>query len=315
MPVNTVLGPVAADALGQTLVHEHVSGADWSLRAAFGTRFYDHDVILERATKHLTRAREAGVRTIVDGTPINLGRDVALLREVAEHTGLTVVASTGFYYTEHPYLQWRAEAEVASWLDRECTDGIADTGIRPGIMKAACAGAGLTPQLHNVFRAIGAVAASHDLPIFVHHEVEAANGQAIVDLFDETGVAPGRLIVGHCGDSNDLDYLQALLDRGVYLGMDRFGYCSVGNSLENRVATIVALAQRGYAAQLLLAHDLAVYFGVFGSWEDFVERDPLEDGVDFTFIHTRVIPALVAAGLDQTTARAMLTDNPRALFG
>ena len=315
MLVDTVLGPRAADALGQTLVHEHISTADWSLRVALGSRYYDHDVILERAVTHLTRAREAGVRTVVDGTPINMGRDVGLLREVAERTGLDIVASTGFYYTEHPYLQWRAEAEIAAWLDRELTDGIADTGIRPGIMKAACAGPGLTPQLHRVFRAIGQVAATHDVPIFVHHEVETANGQEIIDLLEGTGVSPGRLVLGHSGDSDDLDYLQGLLDRGVYLGMDRFGHCSASNSLERRVGVIAELVRRGYADRLLLSHDLAIHFGVFGSWEDLLAQDPMADGVDFTFIHRQVVPALAAADVDPAIALGMLDNNVRALFG
>lgn len=314
MPVNTVRGPVEAQELGQTLVHEHISGADWSLRAAFGSRFYNHDVVLARAVEHFSRAKEHGVRTIVDGTPINMGRDVSLVREVAERTGLNLIVSTGFYYTEELYTTWRGADEIAAWLHRECLEGIADTGIRPGILKAACAEAGITATLEKVFRAIGLVAAEQQLPIFTHHDVKTANGPAILDLFEDSGVSADKVVLGHSGDTNDLGYLGELLERGCWLGMDRFGYCDVGNSLENRVQTIVELCARGHAARLLLSHDLAIYFGVFGSWEDFEAHDPMAGGVDYTFIHRQVLPALVAAGLTEDTVRALLVNNPRNLF-
>ena len=315
MTVHTVLGPIPAADLGQTLVHEHVEMADWSMRSAFGTRFYDHDVVLERSVEHFTRAKECGVRTVVDGTPLNMGRDVSLVREVAERTGLNFVVSSGFYYLEHVYLTWRGEDEIHDLLSQECREGIAETGIRPGIMKAACADEGITPILEKVFRGIGRVAAEEKLPIFAHHHASVGNGAHILDVFEDVGVATSQVILGHSGDTSDLDYLEGMLKRGCYLGMDRFGYCDVSLSLADRVETIVELCARGYADQLVLSHDLAVYLGVFGTWEDYLAYDPLVHGADFTFIHTTVLPALEAAGLEPATVLAMLERNPARLFG
>lgn len=314
MTVNTVLGPRDVTELGQTLVHEHVALADWSMRMAFGERFYDREVVLDRAVLHFTRAKDCGVRTVVDGTPVNMGRDVGLVRDVAERTGLNFIVSSGFHFMEDLFLGYRTEDEIYALLSLECRDGIAGTGIRPGIMKAACAEAGVTPLLERVFRAIGRVAAEQRLPIFVHHETSVANGQAILDLFEECGVAPQQVILGHSGDCNDFEYLEGMLARGCYLGMDRFGYCAVSNSLEDRVRTIVELCRRGHAERLLLSHDLATYLGVFGCWEDYVSLDPLTDGVDFTFIHTEVLPALEAAGLAPAETLALLERNPANFF-
>ncbi|WP_235734705.1 phosphotriesterase family protein [Nocardioides alcanivorans] len=314
MKVHGVLGELDVAELGQTLVHEHIVTADWSLRMAFGERFYQHDLVADRAVEHFLKARDHGVRTIVDGTPVNMGRDVRLVREVAERTGLNFIVSSGFYFQDEVYLTYRSPDEIHEWLSTECRDGIAGTDIRPGIMKVACADNAITPVQEKVLRAVGRVAAEQGLPIFAHHHTSAANGEGILDLLEEAGAAASQVVLGHSGDTNDLDYLERLLRRGCYLGMDRFGHCAVSNSLTDRVATIAELCARGHADRLLLSHDLATYWGVFGTWQDFVSHDPLADGVDFSFIHREVLPALDAAGVEPGRALALLEQNPAELF-
>lgn len=314
MLINGALGPLDSAQLGQTLIHEHIVTADWSMRIAFGDHFYEHQVVADRAVEQFSKAKELGVRTVVDGTPLNMGRDVQLIREVAERTGLNFVVSSGFYLMEEPYLSYRSVDEVHEFLTYEFDEGIAGTDIRPGMMKAACGDAGLTPVLDTAFRAIGRVAAEQQVPIFAHHHAYVGNGDVILDVLEESGAAPGQIVLGHSGDTNDLDYLERMLRRGCYLGMDRFGYCGVSNSLEDRVQTIVELCRRGYSAQLLLSHDLATYLGVFGTWEQFASGAPNELDVDFTFIHSTVVPALEAAGLDPAEVAAMLERNPANLF-
>jgi phosphotriesterase-related protein len=312
--VHGVRGPLDSAELGQTLVHEHIVTADWSMRMAFGAHFYEHRVVADRAVQQFLAAKDRGVRTVVDGTPVNMGRDVHLIREVAERTGLNFVVSSGFYALEEAYLAYRSVAEVHELLSREFEEGIAGSGVRPGIMKAACGDAGITPVLETAFRAIGRVAAEQRVPIFAHHHVAAANGDHVLDVLEDSGVAPAQVVLGHSGDTNDLDYLERMLRRGCYLGMDRFGYCAVSNSLEDRVRTIVELCRRGYSAQLLLSHDLATYLGVFGTWESFKSGEPADAAADFTFIHASVMPALEAAGLEPAEVVAMLERNPANLF-
>lgn len=312
MSVHGVLGPIARSDLGQTLIHEHITTADWSMRHAFGGRFFDRAVVVERAVEQFTRAKACGVRTVVDGTPVNMGRDVELIREVAQRTGVNFVVSSGFYYQDEVYLAWRTEAEIGALLSAEWSEGIAGTGVRPGMMKVACADDGITEILGKVFRAAGSVAAEHDVPIFCHHHPDVRNGDAIMDIFDDCGVAPDRVVLGHSGDSGDLAYLEAMLQRGCYLGMDRFGHCAVSRSLDDRVATIVALCERGYADRLVLSHDLAAYFGVFGDWDGFLAQP--EPEVDFTFVHRHVVPALENAGLAREAVHSMLVDNTAAVL-
>ncbi|MCL2782925.1 MAG: hypothetical protein FWD80_02995 [Propionibacteriaceae bacterium] len=311
MKINTVTGPIDTADLGATFMHEHVCCADWSLRANFGDRFFNFDEVVGIATAMYSKMKDAcGVATVVDGTPINLGRDVRLIREVAERTGLNFVVSSGFYYQMEPALAMRPEDEIAGWLLDECSNGIQGTGILPGIMKAAVDQSGVTPYLHKVLSAIGSVAAQTDLPIFCHHNPSLRNGGDILDIFEAQGVAPNRVIMGHSGDTDELDYLQSLLNRGCYIGMDRFGYCDITLGLDRRVATIAALCERGWAHRMFVSHDIAAYLGMFGA----VNNSALVGRPDYTLIHTQVLPALLDAGVTRDTFDEMMSKNAARFF-
>src|SRR5437868_6552187 len=108
--VQTVRGPVDPGQLGRVLTHEHLGSlvpGPW-LSGGAGDR------TAELAAGALARAPELGFGTIVDLTPIGIKdvpRNVKLLREVAERTGLNVVAGTAFYL--EPFMpEWARAAEL-----------------------------------------------------------------------------------------------------------------------------------------------------------------------------------------------------------
>ena len=315
MNVNTVTGPIETSKLGSTLMHEHICCADWSMRMNFGERFFKFDKVTEAAAAMFSKmSRECGIATVVDGTPVNLGRDVHLIRKVAERTGLHFIASSGFYYQEEPWLMYRSEDEIYELLLDECLNGIEGTGILPGIMKCAVGEAGITPLIRKILTAVARTATKTGLPVFCHHTVFSRNGGDILDIFEHQGVSLGRVILGHSGDTDDLTYLKGMLGRGCYIGMDRFGYCDITLSLPRRAAAIAALCEAGYESKLLLSHDLAVYLGLTESWEEFQQTDPEKRSPDFTLIHKAVLPALLSAGVTQAAFDRMMTDNPRRFF-
>jgi len=312
MRINTVTGSIDSSELGPTLMHEHICCADWSMRMNFGSRFFDYDKVVDDAVAMFTKMnRECGVTTVVDGTPLNLGRDVHLIRAVAERTGLQVVASSGFYYQEEPGLMFYPEEQLADLLLDECQNGIADTGILPGIMKAAVETGGVTPYVHKILSAVAHTAAQTGLPLFCHHNPHHMNGGEILSIFESQGMSLSKVILGHSGDTDDLVYLEEMLKRGCYLGMDRFGYCEMTLSLEKRAATVVALCEKGYGNRLLLSHDLVVA-GFFGGADK--DTKPEDRSPDFTFIHKHVLPALLAAGLTQDEFDMMIIENPKRFF-
>lgn len=315
MKIQSVLGPVDSGKLGQTLAHEHIVCLDWSMRMNFGLKYFDFDWAAETGSAMLKRARkEWGIQTLVDGTPINLGRDVRLLAEVSRRSGVNIIASSGFYYQEEPCLIGRSAGELEGWLDQECAEGIDGTGILPGILKSAVGADGVTPMLRNVLTAVGRVSARRQLPVFCHHDVKARSGMDILDVFESARTDLRRVILGHSGDTDDCDYLLSMLRRGSFLGMDRFAYCDVTLSLEKRVQVIMELFRQGYGKQLLLSHDYGVYMGFQGTMEDEKQKDHENCEVDYTFIHRKVLPALKDSGLTEQEIHLLMVENPRRLL-
>ena len=300
MQIQSVLGPIDSAALGQTLIHEHVCCADWSMRANFGSRFFDHDTFMAMAERCFAPLRARGVQTLVDGTPINLGRDKALIRQVAQRTGLNIIASSGFYFQEEPWLQARSE----DWL----YDLLREDALDCGIMKCAVEAAGVTPLMHKLLHATGRVAREQDKPVFCHTASCQGMGLPAAEAL-LTQITPERLVLGHSGDTNDRGYLLEIAATGCYIGFDRCGYCDITNSAENIVGNILFLCENGYRDRILLSHDAAVYLAF---WEDWAESR--EKTTDFCFIHDTLHPMLLAGGLTEGDLLHIMADNPRRLF-
>ena len=137
---------------------------------------------------------------------------------------------------------------------RDLTEGIGGTGVKAAFLKCAVDRPGLTPGVERVLRAVAGAHRETGAPITVHTERAIHAGRAVVDVLGKEGVDLTKVVIGHAGDSNDLDYLMELADTGAILGMDRFGL-DIINPTENRVATIAALCERGYADRIVLSHD------------------------------------------------------------
>lgn len=314
MMVNTVLGPVSTEELGQTLMHEHITCADWSMRMNFGERYFQYDKLVEMAVGQMKKLQEHGITTFVDGTAVNLGRDIHLLRDVAEQSGMHIIASSGFYYQEEAWLAMRDEGEIRDLMLEECLHGIAGTDSKPGIMKNGTTPAGVTPLQRKLLHAVGEVAKQADLPIFCHHDPNAHTGYEILNIYASAGVDPHRVILGHTGDGNDWAYQLDLVKSGAYIGFDRLAYGHLNNPVENCVKNIVALAEQGYLNRIFLSHDWATYLGFWDSWEKTSGEDYLNLDIDFTYVSRKVVPMLRAAGLTEGDIHTILVDNPRNFF-
>lgn len=313
--INTVNGELSVEDLGITLMHEHITYADWAMRENFKSAYCQRDLIVEAAVKSFNKLKKYGVSTIVDGAVPNIGRDVSIDKEVSDRTGLNFIVSSGFYYQKELYLQYRTEDQIYNLLNGEVKHGIGNTNIKPNIMKVASEDEGLTDYLKKIHRATGRVAAENNIPIFCHHNPDTKSGLDIINTLEEVGVSPNKIIIGHAGDTNDLDYLINILNKGVYIGMDRFGYCDVSNNLINRVDTLVKLISKGYEKQLILSHDLSVFMGLYDNWdESFIKNELFNPKVDYTFIFKQVIPKLKKLGVNSEKIQIMLKDNPQSIF-
>jgi phosphotriesterase-related protein len=315
--VQTALGPVDADSLGVTLMHEHVFILSTEVQRNWPTG-WDEERAVAEAVVRLTELSRAGVSTIVDLTVVGLGRDVALVRRVAEQVDLNIVVATGLYtYDSLPhYFDYRTASFRQDHRDAleeffllDANEGIAGTGIRPGMLKCATDKPGVTPGVERVLRAVAKVHRRTGIPISTHTHAPTRRGLEQQQIFESEGVDLSRVVIGHSGDTTDLDYLEELLGAGSTLGMDRFGvdvYCPE----EDRVNTVATLCERGWASQLVLSHDAACHV----DWFDAEMLRAASPKWNFMHLTTTIIPMLRERGVTEAQLNSMLVEAPRRLL-
>ncbi|WIX84164.1 phosphotriesterase-related protein [Amycolatopsis carbonis] len=317
--VETVRGAVEPAALGKVLMHEHI----FVLSPEFVANYPEHDGFDEsmhvpEAIAKLQALKDAGIDTIVDPTVIGLGRYVPRVQKVAAEVGLQIVVATGLYtYNDVPhYLSLRGPGTMLGGDDPlvamfvgDITEGIAGTDVKAGILKCATDEPGLTPGVERVLRAVAKAHRATGVPIMTHTHAGTRRGLEQQDVFESEGVDLSRVLIGHSGDSADLGYLTALADRGSLLGMDRFGV-DVYLPFEQRVATVAAMCERGYARSMVLSHDASCYF----DWLEAPVREAVLPNWHYLHITNDVLPALRERGVSEADLTTMLVDNPRRLL-
>ncbi len=307
--INTVTGPIDTASLGFTLMHEHILTANWAMRHAFGERWIDRAAHVKHAVAEARSAKERGVGTLVDLTPINLGRDINLIREVAEKAEIQIIAATGLYWLEEPWLQgWTAD-QLFEFFIRDITDGIEGTSSKAGIIKAATDHLGVTDINRKTLQLAARLHRATGVPISTHTSVAHRTGLLQQDVFAEEGVDLTRVVIGHSGDTEDLEYLESILKRGSFIGMDRFGLNQM-LSMEKRVSVVAELCRRGYAGRMVLAHDACCRIDWFP--EGMIEQ--MVPQWNFRHISDDVLPALRAEGVTAEQIQQLTIENPRAIF-
>lgn len=306
--IDGVLGAIDTADLGFTLMHEHILIVSWAMRQAFSS-WYDRSAHVEHAVSEVRAAQARGVRTIVDLTPINLGRDIHVIREVAERCEMQVIAATGFYWTEEPWMGGWEVDRLVELLVSDIESGIQGTDSKAGIIKCATDHLGGTPLNRKLLTVAARAHVATGVPISTHTTVANDSGAVQLEVFAAEGVDLARVVIGHCGDSQDVEQLEGLLAGGNLIGMDRFGVDMILPT-DKRVETIATLCKRGHADRLVLSHDACCHFDFFP--EEMVRR--LAPRWNFRHIPDDVIPALIASGVSEEQVRRMTVDNPRRYF-
>ncbi|GAA2422504.1 phosphotriesterase-related protein [Streptomyces macrosporus] len=321
--VNTVLGPVDTAELGPTYVHEHIFTLTADVQANYPGEWGDEDERVADAVEKLRALAASGVRTIVDPTVVGLGRYIPRIRRVAERVPeLNIVVATGLYtYDDVPFFfRHRGPAlnealgvevpdPMVEMFVHDITEGIADTGVRAGMLKCAIDERGMTAGVERVMRAVAAAHHRTGIPVTVHTHPGSRTGLEVKRvLCDEEGVDPRRVVLGHSGDTADCDHLAELADAGFLLGMDRFGL-NLDTSFETRADTLVEMCRRGYAESMVLSHDASCYI-------DWIDPNVMPFLPQWHYLHIgqEVLPYVRERGVTEEEITTMLTDNPRRLF-
>ena len=312
--VETVRGPVDAQTLGRTLMHEHILLVEAEALAnyshAFGDSYWNEEIRVADAIAKLGAVREAGINTLVDPTAPGLGRFIPRIKRINDAVDLNVIVASGLYaFLGLPnFLNYRSVDAIAEIFIREIREGINDTGVKAAFLKCAVEAHGMVGDVPRILAAVGAAAVETGAPVMVHTSAAAKTGLPALEALTGAGVEPSRIVIAHMGDSNDMDYLRAVADTGAWLGLDRFGIDHF-NPMADRIRTMLALMDAGYGAQLHVAHDAACFC-------DFMTGDPFFAGAEASYllVSETVVPALLGAGATQRDVDALLIENPRRFF-
>lgn len=314
--INTVTGAIPAEALGRTLMHEHVMVGfpGWHLDNRIPA--FQRQDAMSRVVDAFQALHAHGVRSVVDPCPMDLGRDVEFCAEVSQRTGIALICATGVYTEKMgiPFtFNWMEEEAVAEVFIKEIEVGIARTGIRAGVIKIATGKDEVTDYERKMLRAAARASLATGIPVLSHTE-DCSCGHDQIDIVCGAGVAPEQLLVGHSDGRDDHDYQRSLAERGVYVGFDRFGI-ETKISDETRIRNLVQLLDAGHRDRLIVSHDTATCFlGMVPGLGDPAQLKAIYPNHRLTRLFEDIFPQLRALGVSQEDLDRIVIDNPRAFF-
>jgi phosphotriesterase-related protein len=311
--LNTVLGPLEATDLGFTLSHEHVGTNAAGLRHTY-PEFIDRAGIIEQSTAALKEAYAEGLRTIVDVSTFDLGRDITMIAEVARQSGVNIVVATGNHLAvPRPFGDVSPDV-IAPMYVREIEEGIEDSGVKAAVIKVASDRGGITSPQEVVLRAAARAHLQTGAPISTHTWSPDRVGEQQVAILEEEGADLTRVYIGHSNDDTDLDYLLGLLEKGVWLGLDRYpgGRVPGTPDWEQRTEVAKKLMDAGYTERIMLSHDYSVPKARNGAEVQEERRRANPDG--YNFISRHVLPRLMELGASEQDIHQITVENPRRFF-
>jgi phosphotriesterase-related protein len=309
--VESVNGPIDVEALGLTLIHEHFYASDEAVRVQF-PHLYDEQAEWEAAVSDANAVKGHGVRTMVDPGALFLNRDARFSKRVADETGLQVILATGVYTYDHlpQVLANRTEDQIAELFVHDIETGIQGTDIKAAFIKCAADEPGVTPNVEKIHRAAARASKQTGRPIIAHSHPKSETGLAQMRVFDEEGVDPAKVQVAHTGDTDDLDYIDRLLDTGCWIGMDRYGL-EIYLPTEQRQATVLALLERGRADRMFLSQDWVSNLDYFTPEIEEQMLPTAAPNWSMTFLFEQVIPELKERGMADEQLDQMMVENPK----
>lgn len=305
--INSVLGPIDSADIGFTLMHEHVLCAFGGINQNYPELLGEDP--LGRGVAALEKAKAGGVKTIVDATVIDIGRDIDLIAEVSRQSGVNVIAASGWWLHVSPFLGAVSADQLSEVFVREIEVGIAGTGIKSGILKSASDVGGVTAEAEMVLRAIARAHRRTGAPIMLHSYPTGQVGKQQLAILKEEGVDPKRIKIDHSNDTTDVEYLTWILEQGCYLGLDRYPGGLVSH--RQRTNVLKELIDLGWADKLCVSHDhLAV--SIQGPDPALAAAEQLKRNPHgFLFINEVVFTQLSEMGVSQEVIDGLCVNGPR----
>lgn len=254
--IKTVLGDISESDLGVTLAHEHICCFSEYAYQMAGKDYLDKNALADTGTVYLKELKKKyGLATFVDCTPINIGRDVELLKRISEQSEINIICSTGFYYTDEPVLYNTSAEQLCKYM-------VADAyAVNAGIIKCAVENEAITRFGEKLLRACAKAHLCLGLPIVLHSNAKNRNALKALEILFSEGVNPHAVTVGHLSDTDDLEYVKSIASYGCFIGLDRLYQNTSEEYISKKTHSILELCKASYEDQILLSHDTMFFNG------------------------------------------------------
>jgi phosphotriesterase-related protein len=337
--VRTVLGPIPVEAMGVTLLHEHIllDASSWWKRPCCGSEiaiaetpldismigdlrmnpFLNRDncglLDVRAAIEELNHFVEYGGKTIVDPTNLGIGRDPSALQRISRRTGLNIVMGAGFYLepSHPPYVKDMTVEMIGEVIARDCGLSEDEPEVCAGIIGEIGISKDFTSAEEKVLRGAARASKLSGAPLSVHLPGWERHAHRVLDVVESEGADLRHVVLCHMNPSlHDPQYQKSVADRGAFIEYDMIGMdffyadqqAQSPSDEENAIA-ICRLVDDGYLNSVLMSQDvfLKMMLVRYG-------------GFGYGYILKHFVPRLKRHGMDQRTIDAILIENPRRVF-
>ncbi len=303
---------ISPEEMGFTLIHEHLRVFSEAVRFQW-PHLYNEQEEFKNAVDEVKKAMSYNVRTIVDPTVMGLGRDIRFMEKVVKETGVNLVAGTGIYtYTDLPfYFTQRSIEEIAELFIHDIRIGIQGTNNKAAFIKIAADEPGITKDVERVIRAAAIAHKETKVPIITHSNAHNNTGMEQQKILMEEGVDPGKILIGHLGDTENVDYIKKIADKGSFVGLDRYGL-DLFLPVEKRNEVLIRLIKDGYVDKIMVSHDYCCTIDWGTAKPEY--KPKLAPKWSMTLIFTDIIPLLRKSGVKEDTIEMIFVKNPAKFF-
>jgi phosphotriesterase-related protein len=249
---------------------------------------------LDLMVEEMTVAKREGIGCIVDGGHPDMGRNVSFLRQLSMKSQMPIVVGAGLY--TQPFYPKETSAMSEEELVRALIRQVETDPV--GVFGEIGSWDDITAVERKVFRAIGRAHLATNLPIFTHTGIPGKSALEQLDILEDVGVEPQRVVIGHLGNLVDpkVQVHKAICRRGAFVGFDRLG----GPGDAPQVPMVMALIEAGFADHLMFSSDLAR--------SNAIKRN---NGPGYAKTLTVFVPKLKEAGASEEVLHTIMVDNPR----
>jgi phosphotriesterase-related protein len=263
-----------------------------------GKDYLDFERLEEKAAAELKELKtKYGLNLFVDCTPINIGRNIELLKRVSEKSGVHIVCSTGFYYTDEPVLYASSAETLAEHMIKDAKN------INAGIIKAAVENEALSEFNIKLLTAAAIAQKELNLPVAVHTNANNKNGLKALNVLLEKGVKPEKITIGHLSDTENIEYILEIAKSGCYIGLDRMYDNKSAEYIGKKANTILKLCDAGFEDKIILSHDESFFNG-------FEAIPVMKENTRFSYIFEYIKPRLPKDIFDK-----IIRQNPIIMLG